>query len=317
MRGSQNIGAELGYVVEIVQCLRRFNERREKGDGETKKNYNADGKPQNPKQFFRGLEILFGLGWIVFFTKNGREYFHIAIILKKDVKDTEYFSFIHLIFCARCDKIMDIGKIVGGSKMQIDKVAWRAVVSTLCAIAVLCLCLFLVGAWAFPPTMMKISYETGNDKGAMKYAYRAYKTTGELHYLGFATRVAMGINDLDDVDYYGSALVASEGFEQYCLEIDEKEGYEDGTYELYISTKLVVVKYSLGEKDEAKEYAFNSLDGGFPQNNAVIALLFSAMQAGDTETESYIVNELRAMTVANEVEQRYLNNILEAYDLEK
>lgn len=201
--------------------------------------------------------------------------------------------------------------------MQIDKVAWRAVISTLCAIAVLCLGLYLVGALAFPPTMMRISYETGNDKGAMKYAYRAYKTTGELHYLGFATRVAIGIDNLEDVDYYGSVLASSDGFEQYCLEIDEKEGYADGTYELYISTKLVVVKYALGEKVEAKEYAFESLNGGFPQNNAVIALLFSAMQAEDTETESYIIGELRNMTVSNEAEQQYLNNILEAYDLEK
>jgi hypothetical protein len=112
--------------------------------------------------------------------------------------------------------------------------------------------------------MMKISYAAGNDVGAMKYAYRAYESTDEVYYVAFATEVAVGMDKPEDVDYYGSKFVADdERFETYCLEIDAKYGYEQGTYERYVNGCLAVAKYELGKKDEAKAFAFGTLNGGF------------------------------------------------------
>jgi hypothetical protein len=199
--------------------------------------------------------------------------------------------------------------------MNIDKVVLRAIVSTLCAIAILCLCAFGVAALVYPSTMMKISYAVGNDVGAMKYAYRAYESTDEVYYVAFATEVAVGMDKPEDVDYYGSKFVADdERFETYCLEIDAKYGYEQGTYERYVNGCLAVAKYELGKKDEAKAFAFGTLNGGFKENNAVVALFFAAWQAGDIETVEGVVQDLRGLTVTDEADSNYLSSLLSAYD---
>jgi hypothetical protein len=161
--------------------------------------------------------------------------------------------------------------------------------------------------------MMTISYKGGNDKGAMRYAYRAYETTGELYFVGFATRVAIALDNFEDTDCYGSELVKDEAnFETYCSEIDKKEGYEQGTYEIFVLGKIAVAKYELGKKAEAEEYAFNTLDGKFPENNAVVALWVTAVQNGDFETANAIVEKLRVLAVDNETDRAYLLAFLES-----
>ncbi len=199
--------------------------------------------------------------------------------------------------------------------MKIDKVVLRAVVSTLCAIAILCLSAFALAVWIYPSTMMKISYAVGNDTGAMKYAYRAYESTDEVYYVAFATEVAISMDEPSDVEYYATQFVADEErFVNYCAEIDKKHGYDAGTYERYVNGRLVVAKYELGKKADAKEYAFKSLKGGFAENNAVVALLFTALQKNDIETVESIVASLRTLTVADQMESNYLASLLSAYD---
>ena len=199
--------------------------------------------------------------------------------------------------------------------MKIDKVVLRAIVSTLCAIAILCLCAFALAAWVYPSTMMKISYAVGNDAGAMKYAYRAYESTDEVYYVAFATEVAISMDEAEDVEYYATKFVADEErFSGYCAEIDKKHGYDEGTYERYVNGRLVVAKYELGKKSEAKDYAFQSLKGGFAENNAVVALLFTALQNNDGETVESIISSLRSLTVVDQAESNYLASLLSAYD---
>jgi hypothetical protein len=152
----------------------------------------------------------------------------------------------------------------------------------------------------------------------MKYAYRAYETTGEVYFLGFATRVAINLDNYEDVEYYGTELLKDEEvFTQYCLDIDQKEDFENGTYEMYLAGKFAVAKYELGKKDEAQEYAFDSLEGAFPKNNAAMALLFAAMQNRDTETENAVINRIRTLTPVSEADRDYLRAFLESYDFEK
>lgn len=199
--------------------------------------------------------------------------------------------------------------------MKIDKVVLRAVVSTLCAIAILLLCAFGVAALIYPSTMMKISYAVGNDVGAMKYAYRAYESTDEVYYVAFATEVAIGMDAPKDVEYYASKFVADgDKFERYCSEIDTKYGYDQGTYKRYVFGRLAVAKYELGKKDEAKTFAFQTLDNGFAENNAVVALLFTALQSSDLETANGIVDELKNLTVTDVEQSEYLSALILAFD---
>ena len=199
--------------------------------------------------------------------------------------------------------------------MKMDKVVINAVVSTLCAIALLCGLALGFAAWLYPSTMMKISYAVGNDVGAMKYAYRAYEATDEVYYVAFATEVAIGMDEPEEVKYYGEKFVAeAEIFQAYCAEIDQKNGYADGEYARYVVGRLVVAKYELGEVNEAKSYAFSTLKGGFAKNNAVVALLFAAIQNGDAVTANEIVAELKQTTVVGESDVNYLNSLLAAFD---
>jgi hypothetical protein len=199
--------------------------------------------------------------------------------------------------------------------MKMDKVVLNSIISTLCAIALLCGVAFGLAAWLYPSTMMKISYAVGDDVGAMKYAYRAYETTDELYYVAFATEVAIGMDEPEDVEYYAEKFIAeSEKFDEYCAEIDRKHGYEEGKYKSYVCGRLTVAKYELGEIDEAKTYAFSTLNGGFSENNAVVALLFAARQNKDANTVKWIVDELKSLTVVGEKDTAYLNSLLAAFD---
>lgn len=196
-----------------------------------------------------------------------------------------------------------------------DKIVLKSVISTLCAIAILCGVAFGLAAWLYPSTMMKISYAVGNDVGAMRYAYRAYEATDELYYVAFATEVAIGMDEPKDVEYYADKFVSeSEKFDAYCAEIDKKNGYQDGQYKRYVCGRLVVAKYELGEVEEAKTYAFSTLNGGFAENNAVVALLFAALQKNDVNTVKGLVDDLKTLTVTGEKDVAYLNSLLAAFD---
>ncbi len=199
--------------------------------------------------------------------------------------------------------------------MKMDKIVLKSVVSTLCAMAILCGVAFGLAVWLYPSTMMRISYAVGNDVGAMKYAYRAYEATDELYYVAFATEVAIGMDEPEDVEYYAEKFVAeSEKFDAYCAEIDRKNGYEKGRYKRYVCGRLVVAKYELGEVEEAKAYAFSTLGGGFAENNAVVALLFAARQKSDAVMVKRIVDELKTLTVTGEKDVAYLTSLLAAFD---
>ena len=105
---------------------------------------------------------------------------------------------------------------------KLDKIIVQSALSTLGGIALLCLIAFSIASLLFPSTMMQISYRLGNDSGAMKYANRAYKGTGDIYYIAYATEVAIGIDEYADIETYAQEFIANENFSSYCEAVDEK-----------------------------------------------------------------------------------------------
>ncbi len=199
--------------------------------------------------------------------------------------------------------------------MKLDKVIVRTVVNTLCAIAILCVSSALFASFVFPSTMMSLSYKLGNDSGAMKYAHTSYARTSEVAYIAYATEVAFGVDDDEDIVRYGEEFVADEKFDDYCLEVDSKSGTTQGAYRQYVYGRLVVSEYSLGEKDKAFSYAVEAIGNGFVKNNAMVALLFEAMVSNDGVTVEKVVQKMRSLGSTLDGEDAvYLASLLDAYD---
>ena len=199
--------------------------------------------------------------------------------------------------------------------MKLDKVIVRTVVNTLCAIAILCVSAVLFASFIFPSTMMGISYKLGNDSGAMKYAYTSYTRTDEVAYIAYATEVAFGVDENEDIVYYGEQFIADKNFDEYCLQVDLQSGTSQGAYRQYVYGRLVISEYSLGEKEKAFSYALDAIGGKFVQNNAMVALLFESMVANDSAMVERVVGKMRELSATLDGEDAdYLNSLLDAYD---
>ena len=199
--------------------------------------------------------------------------------------------------------------------MKLDKVIIRTIVNTLCAIAILCVSAVLFASFIFPSTMMSISYKLGNDSGAMKYAYSSYARTKEVAYIAYATEVAFGVDNDEDIVRYGEEFVKDEDFNEYCAEVDLRSGTAQGAYRQYVYGRLVVSEYSIGEKDKAFSYAEEAIGNKFVKNNAMVALLFEAMVEGDGATVQKVINKMRDLSATLDGEDaEYLTSLLDAYD---
>ncbi|MBR2623331.1 MAG: hypothetical protein IKD15_03810 [Clostridia bacterium] len=174
--------------------------------------------------------------------------------------------------------------------MRVDKVILKAFLSTLAAIVLLFAFMFGVLVAAFPSTMMYLSYDFGRDESSIRYAERAYKWFEDTSYMAHAMEVAIGIDDSEKIEQCGLIVVEDEAyFAQYCAEKDvilsEKVPM---SYAQYVHGKIAVAKYQQSKKEDAVQYAFNSLQGGFPQSNAVVSLMYTAHNAKDQATKDLI-----------------------------
>ncbi len=178
--------------------------------------------------------------------------------------------------------------------MRVDKVILRAALSTLAAIAALFAIMMLALCFIFPATMMHLTYELGMDSASIHYANRAYAYTSEVYYAAFATETAIGAENYASVETCGEAFIADDEFNAYCqkrnAEIASKGGYEQ-----YVYGQVCVAKYRLGEKTEAIEKAFALVGEAFPENNAIAAVLLSALSNGDSETANAVMEKMNEM----------------------
>lgn len=195
--------------------------------------------------------------------------------------------------------------------MSVDKVILRAFLSTLAAIALLFVFLFVSLIGFFPSTMMEITYDLGMEESSIKYAERAYERGADIHFIAHATTVAIELRDYEKIDACGETFVTHDGFTAYSSEIRENE--EDAaSYRRYIQSQVCVAKYKRGDKSAAVARAFEWNGNSFSAGNAVLAVLFAANDDGDTATVERVRTEMVALQerLTEEAERAYLEKLL-------
>lgn len=178
--------------------------------------------------------------------------------------------------------------------MRVDKVILRAALSTLAAIAALLAIMLLALCFIFPSTMMRITYDLGLDGASIRYAKRAYDYTSDVAFIAFATEVAIGVNDYAQIETCGEELIADDDFNAHCAQKNALIE-SDGGYEQYVFAQVCVAKYIQGEKTEAIEKAFALVKNGFPKNNAVAAVLLTALSQKDSDAVNAVKEKMNEM----------------------
>ncbi len=199
--------------------------------------------------------------------------------------------------------------------MSVDKVILRAFLSTLAAIVVLFVFMLALLIGIYPSTMMEITYDLGMESSCIKYAERAYDWSHNEYYMAYAMNVAIEADDYGNVVYCGEKLMSDENFAAYCAIETEKlpEGVSM-TYDQYVYGQICVAEYGQGEKEKAVEraIALSLKDGAFPQNNAVVALIYTALSAQDDATVSMIGEKMKQQQVdtLSETDRAYYEQVL-------
>lgn len=197
--------------------------------------------------------------------------------------------------------------------MGVDKVILRAFLSTLAAIAILFTFMLTALVCVYPQTMMEITYDLGMETPSIWFAEEAYKRTDDVGYIAHATEVAIGESKHEKVVECGERLIKDDGFADYCAEKDEAmaEKVTSG-YDEYIYGKICVSMYAQGKKDEAVTRAFELTGKAFPKNNAVVALIVTAKNAGDTATLDKIKGKMEQLndSIPEGADKTYLGEVL-------
>ena len=179
--------------------------------------------------------------------------------------------------------------------MRVDKVIMRAVCSTITAIIILFVAMVFILSFLSPWTMMHITYDLGLNGASIRNARRAYNMSGEVYYVAFATDVAIGKGDDEKVIDCGKLFIADENFLLYCDEKTAKSAVENGSYKHYVYAQVSLAQYRTEDKEGAIATALSSLNGGFEKNNAVVAVLITALSKQDGDTVDKITEQMLAL----------------------
>ena len=186
--------------------------------------------------------------------------------------------------------------------MELNKVITRSILTTLEAIGALVLFIIIGLCALFPSTSMEIAYDMGMEASCIHFAERAYKGSSDVYFIAYATEVAIEEDKTAKIISCGEKFIKDEKFETYC-------GLKGENYEQFIYGRVCVSKYEKGKKEEAVTLACESLNGTFPQGNALVAVLFSALKANDGETVETIKTKLSGLSVEGE-DGEYLQQTL-------
>ena len=189
--------------------------------------------------------------------------------------------------------------------MSVDKVILRAFLSTLAA--VLILFAFMVGALCliYPQTMMNITYDMGMESASIFFAEEAYDRSKDGYYIQFATEVAIGEGDKKKINACGESLIKDEEFAELCADETDPIAYEQ-----YIYGQICVAKYEL-KKGDAVARAFELVEETeFPRNNAIVAVLITALGKNDQATVSKIKGKMEERQASiSETDSVYFNEV--------
>lgn len=193
--------------------------------------------------------------------------------------------------------------------MQIDKVVLRSILSTLAAIAVLFVGLMLTLILVFPSTMMGFTYDMGMDGASVYFAKSAYKRSGEVYYIAFATETAIGAKDVEAIEECAVELVENEDFGEYCQLQDEKLKANDGTYKNYIYSNLCLVVYDSKGGEVAARIAVEGAGNSFAKGNPISTVLVYAMTKSDRTTVETLYTAMQSITPTDEAQKANLNEM--------
>lgn len=197
-----------------------------------------------------------------------------------------------------------------------DKIVLRTLLSTLLAILILVSALACLLCLAFPSTMMEMTYQLGMDGESIKYAMRSYDRSGSVEYVAFATETAIGADMDNRVEECGLQLIADDEFAEYCIRRNENLDTTKITYEQYVYGQVSVAQYRLDKKPDALDTAFAGVGNTFPQNNAVVGLLITAITAEDGAMVADIKTRMQALqdSVTDTVQATYLADAIALCD---
>ena len=200
--------------------------------------------------------------------------------------------------------------------MGVDKVVLRAFFSTLLAMAILFTFMLLALICLYPQTMMEITYNLGMESPCIWFAEQSYQRSDDVYYIAYATEVAIERSDYVKIDYCGEQFISDDGFSAYCADKNAKlPDAVSSTYEQYIYGQLCTAKYERGKSEEAIEYAFKLTGTAFPKNNAVVALLVTALKEGDNETADKIRENMEQMQDGvPQTDKAYFEEVLQVFD---
>ncbi len=187
--------------------------------------------------------------------------------------------------------------------MSVDKVILRACLSTLAAVGVLLVFMFATLCAVFPSTMMVIAYDMGMESSSIHFAERAYKDSDDIYYIAYATEVAIEDDNKEKIVSCGEKMIADSRFATYTQE-EKSEGYEQ-----FIYGEICVAQYKNGDSEGALERAYESLQGGFPKNNALVAVMMVAKYRTDLTMIEWGLEKLETIEVEGE-EKSYLDETI-------
>ncbi len=194
--------------------------------------------------------------------------------------------------------------------MRTDRVVLRTILTTLLAIAVLFGTMLLTLCLLFPSTMMQLTYDLGMEKSSVKYAVRAYKRSEDVYYAAFAFETSVQTGDIAAIEENGILLIKDDDFDKYCQQRNSEiaegnEGADEAekitlSYRQYVYGQVTMAQYAQGKKEYAIDTAFASLEGDFPQPNAVGVLFLTAIQDGDRETATAMAEKIERFKLSVE-----------------
>ena len=206
--------------------------------------------------------------------------------------------------------------------MGVDKIILRAFLSTLLAIVSLIALMTAVLVLGFPSTLMHFSYDLGMDASSVWYGKRAYKRSGDIYYIAYATDVAIGMEDYEKIEFCGEKLLADDEFAHYCAEKNEQlPASVTMTYDQYVYGQVCVAMYEQDKKSEAVnrafELTFQGENAAFPKNNAVVAVLYTAIGDKDGATVALIegkMKQMQAQATLSAQDRAYFEQVLGLVD---
>lgn len=195
-----------------------------------------------------------------------------------------------------------------------DRVIRKAVFSTLAAIGILIVFLITVLVTFFPGNMMEITYDLGMEKASIHFAERAYQSSDDIYYAAFATETAINEGRTSKIVSCGEKFIADEDFDEYCAKknsgILPEMLAENGGYEQYVYGQVCLAKYKQDDKEGAVTFAFGTLGNGFAKNNAVVALLVTAVTSNDGQVVTLIQDKLNKLQGCVGDDEGYLQSAL-------